>query len=400
MRRVLAVLISVLTAVWPLLLPQPVSANPCGVTGAEGLILAQIAGHYVNQSGSQTSSATSAAGGPGSPGFDRPTIAPHSGTVLNVPIAANVNLAANKAKANGNSDGGDGGYANATSGNAGGQGSSANGGSGGNGTGGNGGASVPVAVGGVQVPVGGSGNGSLNGNGNGNGSGNGVFGGDANGAVDGNGNGDGSGNASARQGGTATAWAGDANGAKGVGGDADGGTSRNSASSGDAWGGSANGGNGGDRTTLAFQKNDLDAKNKDNSPYSGAVNTTLTGTGGNGGNSTASAGANTQGSRTAEVAPATATASFSASGDPCKQVIKNATGVLAVNGNNYITNTVMQNATAQFGNASNMAVNPAAGLLPAYEGVNLNAAIAIGSNVNINPNNNQNANIITIAPGQ
>jgi hypothetical protein len=86
-----------------------------------------------------------------------------------------------------------------------------------------------------------------------------------------------------------------------------------------------------------------------------------------------------------------------AQGDPCKQIIKNATGVLAVNGVNYISNTVMQNATAQFGNAANTSLNLNEATKQLYAPA---AELYKGGNLNINPNTNQNANIITIAPGQ
>ncbi|HEU5303960.1 MAG TPA: hypothetical protein VFU40_04890, partial [Gemmatimonadales bacterium] len=108
MRRVLAVLISVLTAVWPLLLPQPVSANPCGVTTAEyvsvkasGSKVDQSGGFYLDQSGDAgyggsggTGAATSGAGGAGGGGGQggNPYVknSPYGGDALTVNIPVNV----------------------------------------------------------------------------------------------------------------------------------------------------------------------------------------------------------------------------------------------------------------------------------------------------------------------
>jgi hypothetical protein len=133
---------------------------------------------------------------------------------------------------------------------------------------------------------------------------------------------------------------------------------------------------------------------------SGNANTATGGTGGtaNGG-TTAERTAGDLTKSVGDLDPVTASASFSASGDPCKQIIKNATGVMAINGVNDIKGSVLQNATAQFGNAANNSINlgdavRSLGMSPAYE------AYKGSVNLNINPNNNQNTNIITIAPGQ
>jgi hypothetical protein len=53
MRRVLAVLVALLTAVWPLLLPPPTVANPCANNADHNTGIAS-AGHSVDQSGAQS----------------------------------------------------------------------------------------------------------------------------------------------------------------------------------------------------------------------------------------------------------------------------------------------------------------------------------------------------------
>jgi hypothetical protein len=130
MKRVLAVLISVLVAGWPLLLPQSTSANPCGVTTAE-YVSVVAKGSKIDQSGdanldnsgdagyggtggaiAQTNDAQQNQTSSGAEGGYASTVnvpIAKGGTAINAPIAVPVNVAENKAQANGDSNGG---YAN------------------------------------------------------------------------------------------------------------------------------------------------------------------------------------------------------------------------------------------------------------------------------------------------
>jgi len=92
-------------------------------------------------------------------------------------------------------------------------------------------------------------------------------------------------------------------------------------------------------------------------------------------------------SKTANVAPAIASVSFNAIGDPCAQNIINSNGVVAVNGVNTLKNNVLQASSALIGNAANTAWNQPKlnlGTLPLVTGG--------GGGLNINPNLNFNAN--------
>jgi hypothetical protein len=441
MRRVLAVLISVLVAGWPLLLPQPTSANPCGVTTAENGSIYAKAGHYINQSGDQstTQGATSvgAVGGEGKGGVALNVNAPiaKGGYAVNAPAAGNLQLQLQEteAKASGNSDGGyaDGGSpsSNASNGETVNQAETGSGGEGGYANGGSGGAPIALALG-VQVPIakgndGGSGSGGSGGAGGSAGnsgavntsdSGTSGDGGNRNNANGGNGatgtGGDGGDStADAYQKGYATT--GDANGANGSGGAGGaGGDARQYASS-DAWslakGGNATGGSGGDRWTKAEGSQDADANasNEDTSAnatggtasVSNTANTANGGTGGAGGSATiGNQSAGSQVKVVKDIAPVTTDVSVGgASGDPCKQIIKNSTGVLAINGVNDIKGSVMQNAATQLGNVANTNVN----MSDLSKDLNFsvpNEAMKVyggAPNLNINPNNNQNTNIIS-----
>lgn len=92
-------------------------------------------------------------------------------------------------------------------------------------------------------------------------------------------------------------------------------------------------------------------------------------------------------SKTAHVAPAVASVTFNAIGDPCAQNIINSNGIVAVNGVNTIKNSVLQASSALIGNAANTAWNQPKldlGTLPLVTGG--------GGGLNINPNLNFNAN--------
>jgi hypothetical protein len=441
MRRVLAVLVSVLVAGWPLLLPQPTSANPCGVTTAENGSIYAKAGHYINQYGDQsTTQGATAEGAVGATGYGGLALnvnAPiaKGGYAVNQPLAANVQLQAQEteAKAYGDSNGGDatGGdpSSNATNGGTSNSASTGFGGSGGSATGGSGGYPIAAALG-VQVPIakgndGGYGSGGSGGNGGNAGnsgdlsnspngtSGDGGNRNDANGGTGATGTGGdgGSSDADAYQKGYATA--GDANGGAGTGGNGGNGGAASQWASSDAWslakGGNATGGSGGDRWTKAEGSQDADANasNEGSSAnatggtasVTGTANTANGGTGGAGGSATI--GNQTAGSQVKvvkDIAPVTTNVSVGgASGDPCKQIIKDSTGVLAVNGVNDIKGSVMQNAATELGNVANTNVNMS------DLSKSLNFAVPYETmkqyggtpNININPNNNQNTNIIS-----
>ncbi len=382
MTRVLAVFISVLTAVWPLLLPQPVSANPCGTTAMEYSNIDARAGHKIDQSGltvidqhgNAGSGGAGGAGGAATGGFAQTTNNPYGGeaVAVNVPIAAGVNLGGNKADASGDTKGG---YA--SGGAAGSLGASlalsaARGGDGndGSGTGGAGGAQVPIAVGDIMVPLAGD---------------------DA---------------------GRNTQWGSDsdakaygANGGSGTGFvTADGTSDAKSAAFSAAKGGDASANARDSRSASVDNPQSASASNSGNNANAnaGSASTTSSNTGGNatgGAGAVGGAGGSTaerfaDNSRTAQADPVTQTITVSATGDPCAQTITNATGVLAINGVNDIKNSMIQQATALSGNAANTSVNLGAvpNLLSGYSAHGGGA----GSNVNVNPNTNQNTNIIVI----
>jgi hypothetical protein len=130
---------------------------------------------------------------------------------------------------------------------------------------------------------------------------------------------------------------------------------------------------------------------------SGATGFGGTGSGGSGGSNAArtvgSAGSRA-GSLTkiASVAPAVAVAGFRASGDPCAQSVVDGTGVVAVNGVNNIQHSVLQAAGALIGNAANTAWNqPKLLLTPA-----VTPGVSVNPNLNFNANTNGNTTSVNI----
>lgn len=461
MRRVLAVLISVLTAVWPLLLPQPVSANPCSVnTMAEGASVYAKAGHYINQAGDLIADNSGYAGGgqaTGGTGGNAYGGTGEGALALNVNVqkakggyadatqfGLNAQDTENKAKNNSYANGGSATGGNPNSSNVGTTtATGATGGSGGSGGSGTGGSasSGPGGAGGDATNQG-IDQGVADGNGTGTGgtaygtnvpvnaniavddswikdpgdtltagndaSGPGVgIGGTGGFAGDHTG---GAGGSSSATGGAGTGGAGGA-----------GGSAANAAATSQfsvAKGGNADGGDGGSVWNKASQNNEQSVSNDDNTAIAkgGTNNLTSTNTasGGTGGAATGGAGAGgsatggltaerTVGSNTKSVgdidAVQTKVEVGGATGDPCKQIIKNSTGVLAINGVNDIKGSVMQNAATQLGNAANTNVN----MSDLSKNLNLNLgepyepmkAYGGAPNININPNNNQNTNIIS-----
>ncbi|HET9489007.1 MAG TPA: hypothetical protein VFR64_04535 [Methylomirabilota bacterium] len=323
MRRVLAVLVSVLVAAWPLLLPQTTSAgSPCSNNG--GKVYA-------------SSSAT------------------------NIPIAAAVQVQDQevKAKAEGSN------YANGGSSEA----ETLN-------------VAVPVAVqydsGNAQGGYGGGG--------------------------DGGGDGSAAAAAAAGDAAAAAAAAGDAAAAAAAaGGDGDGGAAAAAAAAGGGYGGDGGNGYGGDAD--GYAKNSVDDTTIINATKSSADG----GTAGHYVRATGSQNADAYAGNKGNSASAgdVDVDAGGVSGDPCKQIIKDSVGVMAINGANYFKGNVMQNVNANLGNAANTSVNlgelmpqqdrvvfPAWGEGPYVPDLN-GPGQTPTFNINVNPNTNQNTNIIS-----
>ncbi|MGH7396983.1 MAG: hypothetical protein ACRELW_05550 [Candidatus Rokuibacteriota bacterium] len=342
MRRVMAVVVALLTAGWPFLLPPPALANPCANNAHNNTGVAQ-AGHTVDQSGAQTNFQANLApvdqsghagaggsgfggtgfggtgfGGPGGPGGAGGS--PSGGGVFNVNAGAADAAAgpAIAAAANVGVGGGTQGPSNRQASTSAAQTnpllSAAT-------------ASGSPSASGQNGPVGGA---TAFGNPDAGGANGAAAAAAAPGA-----------NTSQPIGGSATSFGGPG----GFGGTGFGGT---------GFGGSGFGGSGG----------------------SNAARTA--------GPSSVSAGSL---SKTAHVAPAIASVAFNAIGDPCAQNIINSNGIVAVNGVNTIKNSVLQASSALIGNAANTAWNQPKlnlGTFPLLTGG--------GGGLNINPNLNFNAN--------
>jgi hypothetical protein len=390
MRRVLAVLISVLTAVWPLLLPQPVSANPCGVTTNEGYVSAK-AGHYFGQEGSITADQSGSANGGIALGGHSGNATGSTGSGGEGKGGFALNLNAQKAK---------GGYASASQFGLNAQASKNEGeiekASTGGGDGGHAGA-LSVAASKTEAENKASGN-AVN-----------LLGGNS---VGGDGGYAGNGYVNLLP------IANDANGAQGgAGGDTEGKAEADADSythsTAKAYGG--DGGAGGAMSNRASQTNTQSVSNDDNTAIAKggkndltSANTANGGTGGSVTGSATSGVANggsangapiaerTVGSNTKAVSDIDAVSSEvnigGAWGDPCHQTIRDSVGVMAVNGVNDIKSSVMQNVNANLGNAANTSVN--LGELGLNRGWGHEKPTP-GTNININPNTNQNTNIIS-----